>query len=538
MDFNFLNPFSKDFLQVTPDQKQVRELESKVNSFGTGEFSLTPAHFNTNVGNLSYPYEENGIMFDIVFASKRQRINFYRYMSKFPFVKKLLNEICDTVTIKTDKNKVAKFDVEEEYKEYFTELEFKTLKQEFDYIINAVIGKDEIWGLFKKWLVDGELFLEIILNSEGNRVIGVKPLPPYCTICVYDKGIITGYIQDSSLITAGYGSGNNTNVYGTQKTETPKEIKKFTRNQIAYSNFGEYGTSLNDVHGILESAVRPVNQLRSIQDSLTVYRITRAPEKRIWNIYGGSLPVGKQKEYLNRTVDQYRRDLNLDPNTGLINGSQNTQALTQDIWFMKDRSGNSSSVESFSSSTAFNGQLDDVQMFREEVADALEVPPSRWKTESGSSQYNQGVEGLDLGESSFMTRCSRWNERFCSILKQIFMVQLQVSGYDKKYLDSALYNMSLIPATDFKILRSMTLAEKRVGILGSVSNNLPTRSNIKDDSDEQSPLFSTNYVLQEMLGMSSEEILKNKEMLNNEIDSLTESSESIEVEGGDEELEF
>ena len=101
-------------------------------------------------------------------------------------------------------------------------------------------------------------------------------------------------------------------------------------------------------------------------------------------------------------------------------------------------------------------------MFREQVADALMVPPSRWATaDGGGAPYSQGIEGLTLEEASFQKLNKRLRRKFCDIIYQIFMVHLQVRGYKSKFLDRTIYNIDLIPATDFELMRSLSMCEKR-----------------------------------------------------------------------------
>lgn len=524
MDFNLMNPFSPKFLQVLPDKVQTRELTARLNSYGVGEDTLDISRYIRSISGQAapaYPFEQNNIIFETVFASKRQRINFYRNMALYAFVKKCLNIIVSECCSKTVTGEVATFDIDPAYKSEFTKTEYNSLLEEFNWVINCVIKKKQVKELFRKWLIDGELFLEICLNDQKNSVAGIKILPPYCTLCVYEDGVRTGFVQDPTLV----------------DPNTPnKEIKKFTTTQIAYSCYGLYnGNNLNDVRGHLEAAIKPINQLRAIQDAQTVYFIVRAPEKRIWKIYGGGMATSKQPEYLQQVIAQYRRDLNLDPHTGLVNGSANTQALSQDIWFMQDRNGQGSSVETLKGSTEFQGIQEALSGFKEEVADALEVPPTRWKTDPGGSQYVQGLDGLSIDEKQFQERCAEFADRFCEVIYQIFMVQLQVSGYEEKYLDSAKYDIRLVPATDTRKFRAMGEAEKRSGILGTVSTMLPTRGNIKDDGEEAPPIFSKQFVFEEMLGYNTEQYLKNEAMLDREIAALKEKVDAAKKEGGDSE---
>ena len=418
---------------------------------------------------------------------------------------------------------IATFDIDKAWKSKFTESELMTLRDEFNYVINCVIGKDKMWYYYYTWLIDAELFLEICLNSEGDRVAGLKQLPPYCTMCMYDDGVLKGFIEDTKLLDPDLKSG---------------ETKTFTTNQVAYSNYGFWGNNRNDVRGHLEPAIRPINQLRAIEDALTVYRITRAPEKRIFKIYTGKMPVNRVPEYMQELRAKYRKQLTIDPVTGMINSSNNVQAFVEDFWLSIDADGQGSTIENFKGSTEFNSQLDDVKMFREQVADALMIPSSRWQSaEGGGTPYVQGVESLTLEEASFQKLNKRLRHKFCDIIYQIFLVHLQVRGYDSKYLDKQIYKIDLIPATDFERMRDLSMAEKRGGVIGAFSQFLPNLNNVKPGAEEAPPLFSRQFFMEDILGMTSEQRLRNDKLIEEESAALLAAADAAKEEGGESEDE-
>ena len=276
---------------------------------------------------------------------------------------------------------------------------------------------------------------------------------------------------------------------------------------------------------------------QKLQDALTVYRITRAPEKRIFKIYTGKLPTSKVPEYMQEIRSKYRKQLTIDPVTGMIQSSNNTQAFVEDFWLSIDSDGQGSTVESFKGSTEFNGQLDDVKMFREQVADALMIPASRWQTGEGEATYAQGVEGLTLPEGSFQKMNRRLRKKFVDIIYQVFMVHLQVRGYDSKYLDKTIYNIDLIPATDFELMRALSMVEKRGGIVGSFSQFLPTPANVKPGSDEAPPMFSRQFFLEDILGFTSEQRIRNDRLIEEEAAELIAKAQAAKEEGGEDEDE-
>jgi hypothetical protein len=232
---------------------------------------------------------------------------------------------------------------------------------------------------------------------------------------------------------------------------------------------------------------------------------------------------------------KYRKQLTIDPVTGMIQSNNNVQAFVEDFWLSQDADGQGSSIETFKGSTEFNGQLEDVKMFREQVADALMIPASRWQNaEGGGAPYNQGVEGLTLEEASFQKLNKRLRRKFADIIYQVFLVHLQVRGYDSKYLDKTIYHIDLIPATDFELMRSLSMCEKRGGVIGAFSQFLPTLNNVKPGSEEAPPLFSRQFFMEDILGLTSEQRIRNDRLIQEETEELIAKADAAKEEGGDE----
>ena len=117
------------------------------------------------------------------------------------------------------------------------------------------------------------------------------------------------------------------------------------------------------------------------------------------------------------------------------------------------------------------------------------------------------------------------------------MVHLQVRGYESKYLDKTLYNIDLIPATDFELMRALSMVEKRGGIVGSFSQFLPTPANVKPGSDEAPPMFSRQFFLEDILGFTSEQRIRNDRLIEEEAAELNAKAQAAKEEGGADEDE-
>lgn len=522
-NFNYLNPLSKDFLQNDLDAADIRNIEVQSNSVGTDEDATDWGSLIGQWGQYTTQAEVDAanILFDAVFSNKRQRISFYRSMALYPLIKKALTIMTDEAVSKNTKGQVAKFDIKDEFKESFKVTEYNRLKREFDYVINCVIKKKDLWYYFYRWLRDGEQFWELCPTSDGRALAGIKVLPPYCSLVMYNDGVAEGYIQDPKLI----------------DLNAADEIRRFSLHQVSYSCYGDWGINRNDVRGHLEAAIRPLNQLRAIEDALTVYRITRAPEKRVFNIYTGRCSNAEARAKVQDAKSKYRKVLSIDPVTGVINSTKNIQAMSEDFWFSKDSDGSASTVESFKGSTDFNGQLDDVRMFQQQVMDAMEVPSSRWHDAEGGGTYATTPE-QQLTEISFQKLCKRLGEKFADeLILHTFMEHLRLRGFKKKYLDSDMYEVTLIGSNDFQKLRELAYVEKLSSLIGGLSQFLPTLANSKDTAEDLQPLFARKFFFSKLLKMTTDEIIENDTELENEKQELVNRANAAKEESAPEDAD-
>ncbi|MCQ2210088.1 MAG: portal protein [Paludibacteraceae bacterium] len=523
---SFINPFSDGFLQNDSDQAYLRELEGKLNSYGVNEDSFDYATMMNQYSPYAASHNQANILFDVVFKNKMEKISTYRYMSLFPLVRKSLHVIVNEIIRENSHGEVVKFDIKDAFKSSFTKAEYEQLKEEFNYVINCVIKKDELWYYVYKWFVDAEVFWELCPNNEKTSLVAINSLPAYCTSAIYDHDVLTGFIQDPSMV--------NSNI-------VDPEIKTFTRDQVAYCSYGFWGSNRNDIIGHLDPVVRPVNQLRAIQDALTIYRITRAPERRQFKIFTGTTPNSKIQGLLDSVKKQYFKTMSIDHRSGAISGNRSVNALTEDFIFGINAAGNGSTVEYLKGSTEFSTGLDDLKYFQHEVVDGMLVPVARTIEGETPSTYTSAPETA-VTEIDFQTNCKRWGKKFCNdMILHTFMQQLRLRNYEKKYLDSTIYEINFIAGSDFQRIREMSFAEKIGGVMGSFSTFLPTLANSSPTSEEINPVFSKQFVMEKFFGLTTDEIITNDEMVEKEkqkiLDAAKKAKEEAAANGEDDEEE-
>jgi hypothetical protein len=175
-------------------------------------------------------------------------------------------------------------------------------------------------------------------------------------------------------------------------------------------------------------------------------------------------------------------------------------------------------------STEFNGQLDDVKMFQQQFMDAMQVPNCRWNDTESPTNYATTPEQM-LSEISFQKLCKRLAQKFADeLILHTFIQQLRLRDYDKKYLDSSVYNITLNGANDFQKLRELAHAEKVGGLIGTFSQFLPTLTNSKDSSEDLQPIFSKPNA-----GMSETASAATSNLLTAYLHAASNKSQSCEV---------
>lgn len=515
MNINFLNPFSKHFL--SPEKELSREIDIEVNKNSHG----ISDNFDAFNQYLTWGYNRQsedttdflvtGITFDQIFQDKFARIQTYRQISKYPVALRAINIICDECVVENAHGKLVDFGITENFDDDFDQVEREQLQQEFNYIIETVFkSRDNLFELFKKWLIDGELFLEIIPNKEGNSIIGVKTLPPFYTFPIYDEDIVVGYAQKIPPELSNYYKNKNETAQ-----EMTDDILRFLPEQISYINSGDYGLSRQDVRGYLEPAIRTYNQLKSIEDAMVVYILTRAPEKRLWNVEVGRMTPTKAEEYVKRLMHRYRKQINFNSETGAIDSAKNIQSMVEDYWFPKV-DGNGTTVDTLAGGVQFAGFKENVQMFYEQFYDALQIPQTRRGFESGA-MYSAGDE-IAQEEYNFSKMNKRLQKRFRKVILNVFIQHLRLRGYKQKYLNRNVYDIQMIASNFFEEYKSFKLNEQKSNILQSFVQYIPKKENVSGEGDP--PLFSKQFLMENILLFTDSEMLKNDTLLKKEIEEI------------------
>jgi len=305
----------------------------------------------------------------------------------------------------------------------------KLIREEFDEILRLLDFDNRSYEIFRRWYVDGRLFYHKVIDPKNPRggMIELRYIDP--------RKIrkVTEYEEKKP----GELRGVDLNTQLTQKSASyflynPKGLKNSTNqgmriapDSVTYCHSGIQDLNKNMVLSHLHKAIKAVNQLRMIEDSLVIYRLSRAPERRIFYIDVGNLPKNKAEQYLREVMGRYRNKLVYDANTGEIKDDKKFMSMLEDFWLPRREGGRGTEITTLPGGQNL-GELEDVKYFQKKLYKSLNVPNSRLETET---TFNIGrAAEITRDEVKFQKFVARLRKRFGELFVDLLKTQLILKG--------------------------------------------------------------------------------------------------------------
>ena len=284
------------------------------------------------------------------------------------------------------------------------------IRDEFDYIKNLFGFDSKAHEMFRRWYIDGRLYYHKVIDLD-NPADGIKELRYVDPHKIKKVRQITKPKTADEFMKYDFGKGEEYFIYnpkGLQNTSANSGIK-IAKDAITYCTSGIMDTNRNIVLSYLHKGIKVLNQLRMIEDSLVIYRISRAPERRIFYIDVGNLPKVKAEQYLREVMGRYRNKLVYDAATGEIRDDRKYMSMMEDFWLPRREGGRGTEITTLPGGQNL-GELTDVQYFQTKLYKSLNVPAGR--LDAGS--------GFNLGRSSEITRDELKFTKFVGKLRKKF----------------------------------------------------------------------------------------------------------------------
>ena len=292
---------------------------------------------------------------------------------------------------------------------------------------------------------------------------------------------------------------------------------KLAKDAVTYCTSGLVDRNKGNTLSYLHKSIKSLNQLRMIEDSLVIYRLSRAPERRIFYIDVGNLPKVKAEQYLRDVMMRYRNKLVYDANTGEVRDDKKYMAMLEDFWLPRREGGRGTEISTLPGGQNL-GEITDIEYFKKKLYRSLNVPPSRMDGEGG---FNLGRSSEILrDELKFTKFVARLRKRFSKMFDDMLKTQLILKNIctpEDWEIMSEHIQYDFLYDNHFSELKDSELLNERITTLQAAEPYVGT-------------YFSQDYVRRKILRQTDEEILEQDKLIEKEIKEGTIPDPSIPVD--------
>jgi hypothetical protein len=353
-------------------------------------------------------------------------ISRYREMAMQPEIESAIDDIVGEAIVQDDDGTSIKLVLDN--LEQPTKIK-NAIKAEFDTIVKLLNYKSMSQDIFRRYYVDGRLFYHIIIDQE-NPAAGIKELryiDPRKLRKIREikkqKDERTGV--DVMNVVNEYYIYNDKVTTGSSQNFGPIGVR-ITSDSIVSVVSGLMDSRRAVVLSYLHKAIKPLNQLRMIEDATVIYRISRAPERRIFYIDVGNLPKLKAEQYLRDIMVKYKNKLVYDSNTGEVRDDRKHLSMLEDFWLPRREGGKGTEIATLPGGQNL-GELEDVKYFEKKLYKSLNVPISRLNPET--SGFSLGRTGeITRDELKFSKFVDRLRNKFTDLFDQALKTQCVLKG--------------------------------------------------------------------------------------------------------------
>lgn len=457
------------------EKEKLQSIVPPVDEDGAGYITAAGSHFGTYV-DLDGTNPKNDM----------QSIQQYRGVSSHPEVDAAVEDIVNESISSSEQEPAVSLDLSNvEISDNIKKL----MQEEFDKIMTMLNFKENGHDLFKRWYIDGRLFHHLVVD-ENNPKTGIQEIRPVDAAKIRkvkqlkkNKDPQTGATLIESVeefyIYQEKPGGNNQGI-------------KLTKDSVSYVTSGLLDETRKKVVSHLHKALKPINQLRMMEDSLVIYRLARAPERRIFYIDVGNLPKGKSEEYMKNIMSKYRNKLVYDANTGAIRDDRKHMSMLEDFWLPRREGGRGTEISTLPGGENL-GQIDDIIYFQKRLYRSLNVPINRLEQESAFSLgRSTEITRDELKFQKFIDRLrSKFNHLFYNILHKQLVLKGIVAEEDWELWKNDIL-VEYVRDSQFKELKDAELLRERIQTLDMMQQYV-------------GEYFSRDYVMKSVLFFDEEQ---------------------------------
>ncbi len=387
----------------------------------------------------------------------------------------------------------------------------KKITDEFNVVNRLLNFSEDGADIFRHWYIDGRLFYHIVIDTENpkNGIKEIRQIDPLrvrkireiekvmdpSTRVEYEKTVAEYFVYTESITTA--------SISATIVTGAGVEGIKMDPNSIIYIPSGMLDSTRSHVISYLHKAIKLVNEVNMMENALVIYRLARAPERRIFYIDVGNLPKGKAEEYVQSIMSKYRNKLVYNATTGEIVDDRKHMSILEDFWLPRREGGKGTEIDTLPGGENL-GEIDDIVYFQRKLYKSLNVPLTRLDPEAGFS-IGRSTE-ISREEVTFQKFIDRIRRKFSYIFIDALRIQLLLKGIitEDDWSDIK-ENISIDYSRDnyFSELKNFEILKERLDMFSSVEGMI-------------GKYFSERWARQTILGQTDEDITRIAEEIQKE----------------------
>ena len=438
---------------------------------------------------------------DNTFTNEFDLMARYRSMSMQPECELAIDEIVNESIISGRRSYPVS--IELDYLEDYSEMLKEKIGDEFYAMMDKLNFKYMGYEIFRKWFIDGRLFYQVLIDVKNPQkgILELRPIDPFKIKKIRERKKTdeeTAQIGlDQIKINQQYNDYylySETGVFNLEGQGDRKNVLKISPDTIVYINSGLLDERRKNVVSYLHKAFRPMNQIRMLEDAAIIYRLSRAPSRRVFYVDVGNLPKAKAEQYMHSLMNQYRNKMVYDSKTGQLRDDRKFQAMLEDYWMPRRNGSATTEIDTIQGSEANFTQLDELEFFQRQLFRSLNVPISRMQPEAGFSLGR--ASEISREEYKFLRFVERLRTRFSNFFLEILKRQLILKNVvSQKQWDeiSDSIHFTFDQDSNFNSLKDLELLTEKMNVL-------------RDAEEHRGKYFSANYIRKNVLNLSDEDI--------------------------------
>lgn len=460
---------------------------------------------------------------DPLVISEQQLITKYREMSFVGEIDKaidiIINEMVSTAAEKVVSINLDRLDYSETFK--------NKIINEFDYILKLMDFNGAAYDILRRWYIDGRFQYQVVIDEKTVKTEGIGKLT-YLDPRKIKKLRVVDAQKDQRTGANLYSEKGHYYLYSEQgfinsATNTDYYVNSSTvainGDAVVQVTSGLLDPTNSVVLSYLHKVIRPLNQLKGLEDATMIYKLSRAPERRIFYIDVGNLPPAKAEQVLQKQMNQYRSKMIYDVNTGTVRSDPKQMTMIEDYWLPRRSDGRATEITTLPAGN-LSGEMGELEWFLNKLYNSLNVPVTRLSSENGFS-FGKTTEITrdEVALTKFIYRLRRqFSYMFLDLLKRQLALKNIINDVEFENIRQ-LISFDYESDNHFEEMLSLEVLEQKVNLIDRVVNYVP--------GGQFTTIFSKEYIYKEIMFFDDEQIKDMAEQIDKEMTTLQSNMKKI-----------